>query len=94
MTLLQIQTKLFRQLAEIGTSIKSEYSTRILKDIDTTIIFELYDFSQTKTTGKWVRVLFERINPYTISTTADITDEIYRIWNAIPDECKRGKILK
>lgn len=92
MTLLQIQTKLFSQLAEIGTSIKPEYSTRILKDIDTTIIFELYDFAQTKTSGKWVRVLFERINPYTISTTADITTEIHRIWKEIPAECKKDPL--
>ncbi len=89
MTLPQIQTKLFSQLAEIGTSIKPECSTRITKDIDTTIIFELYDFSQTKTTGKWVRVLFERINPYTIQTTADIHAVIHRIWQAIPAECKK-----
>ena len=92
MNLLQIQTKLFSHLAGIGPSIKSEYSTRILKDIDTTIIFELYDFSQTKTSGKWVRVLFERINPYTISTTAEITAEIHRIWQAIPAECKKDPL--
>lgn len=92
MTLPKIQTKLFSQLAEIGTGIKPEYSTRIIKDIDTTIIFELYVFSQTKTSGKWVRVLFERINPYTISTTADITAEINRIWQAIPAECKKDPL--
>lgn len=88
MTLLKIQTEIFRQLVGLGTCLNSECATRITKDIDTTIIFELYDFSQTKTSGKWVRVLFERINPYTINITADITTAINRIWQAIPAECK------
>lgn len=92
MTLPQIQTKLFLQLVGMEELLNSEYSTRIIKDIDTTIIFELYDFSQTKTSGKWVRVLFERINPYTISTTDDITAEIHRIWQAIPAECKKDPL--
>jgi hypothetical protein len=35
-----------------------------------------------------------KIDISTIKTSSDIADEIARIWNAIPAECKRTDILK
>lgn len=89
-----IQTELFRELLGMHTLLNQECTTRITKDIDTSLIFEIYDFSKIKTSGKWRRVLFHRINPYTIQITDDITAEINRIWQEIPDECKRDTTPK
>ena len=94
MNLPYIQSELFRELVGIKTLLKSECSTRITKDIDTSVNFELYDFSKVMTTGKWKRVLFCRVDPRKITTPDQITAEINRIWNAIPAECKRDNILK
>jgi hypothetical protein len=94
MNLPYIQSELFRELVGIGELLNSECATRISKDIDTSVNFEIYDFSKLATTGKWKRVLFCRVNPRKITTYDQITAEINRIWNEIPAECKRDDILK
>lgn len=94
MNLQYIQSELFRELLNIGMLLNQECATRITKDIDTSLIFELYDFSKVKSTCKWKRTLFSRVDPRCIKTQADITAEINRIWQEIPAECKRTDILK
>ena len=94
MKLQYIQSELFRKLVGIRELLNSECATRITKDIDTSVNFELYDFSKVKTSGKWRRVLFSRVDPRKITTPDQITAEINRIWQEIPAECKRTDILK
>lgn len=89
MNLQYIQTEIFRELVDIGERLNSECATRISKDIDTSVCFEIFDFSKIATEGKWKRVLFCRVNAQKITTADQITDEINRIWQEIPDECKR-----
>lgn len=89
MNLPYIQSELFRELVGIGELLNSECSTRITKDIDTSVNFELYDFSKVKTSGKWVRVMFRRVETRHITTYDQITAEINRIWQEIPAECKK-----
>jgi len=94
MNLPYIQSEIFRELLNIETLLNEECTARIIKDIGTSLIFELYDFSKVKTSGKWVRVMFSRVNPSHITTPDQITAEIDRIWQAIPAECKKENILK
>ena len=94
MNLQYIQSELFRELVGIGELLNSECATRITKDIDTSVCFEIFDFSKIATEGKWKRVLFCRVNAQKITTTDQITEEINRIWRAIPAECKRFDIPK
>ena len=89
MNLPYIQSELFRQLVGIHELLNSECATRITKDIDTSVNFELYDFSKVKTSGKWRRVMFRRVDPSKINTADQIIAEINRIWQEIPAECKR-----
>lgn len=89
MNLPYIQSEIFRELLNINTLLNQECATRITKDIDTSLIFELYDFSKVKSTCKWKRTLFSRVDPRRIKTQAEITAEINRIWDLIPDECKK-----
>lgn len=92
MNLPQIQTELFIQLVGMETLLNSESATRITKDIDTCVNFELFDFSKVNTSGKWRRVLFRRVDPRKITTYDQITAEINRIWQAIPAECKKDPL--
>ena len=94
MNLPYIQSELFRELVGIQELLNSECATRITKDIDTSVCFEIYDFSKVKTSGKWVRVMCRRVDPRHITSYAQITAEINRIWQEIPDECKKENILK
>lgn len=94
MNLPYIQSELFRELVGIQELLNSECATRITKDIDTSVNFEIYDFSKIKTTGKWVRVMFRRVDPRHITTPDQITAEINRIWQEIPAKCKKENILK
>lgn len=94
MNLQYIQSELFRELVGMETLLNQECTTRITKDIDSSLIFEIYDFSKVKTSGKWRRVLFSRVDPRKITDPSQITAEINRIWNEIPAECKRKDILK
>lgn len=89
MTLQTIQYEIFRQLLGLETLLSPECTTRITKDIDTSVCFEIYDFSKVKTTGKWVRVMFRRVDPRKITTADQITAEIQSIWQKIPAECKK-----
>lgn len=89
MNLQAVQIELFRELLGLGTLLSPECTTRITKDIDTSVCFELYDFSKVATTGKWVRVLFRRVDPRHITTPDQITAEINRIKQEIPAECKK-----
>jgi hypothetical protein len=89
-----IQSELFRELVGFGELLNSECATRITKDIDTSVNFELYDFSKIKTSGKWRRAMFRRVETRHITTYDQITAEINRIWQEIPAECKKENILK
>lgn len=93
MNLPYIQSELFRELVGIRELLNSECATRITKDIDTAVNFEIYDFSKIKTSGKWRRVLFRRVDPRHITTPDQITAAINRIWNEIPDECKKENLF-
>ncbi len=89
MNLQYIQSELFRELLNIETLLNQECTTRITKDIDTSVCFEIFDFSKIATTGKWKRVLFCRVDSRKITTPDQITAEINRIWQEIPAECKK-----
>ena len=88
MTITYIQSEIFRQLVGMETLLNSECVTRITKDIDTSMNFEIYDFSKIK----WRRVLIRRVDPRHITTYDQITAEINRIWQAIPAECKKDPL--
>ena len=92
MNLTYIQSELFRELVGIGELLNSECVTRITKDIDTSLNFEIYDFSKVKTSGKWVRVMFRRVETRNITTYDQITNAITRIWQGIPAECKKDPL--
>jgi hypothetical protein len=91
MNLPYIQSELFRELVGMETLLKPEYRFLITKRCRGVMNAILYTKQGNLIPG--YRNEFH-LNPFAIKTTSDITAEINRIWNAIPDECKREDILK
>lgn len=87
MNLPYIQSELFRELVGMETLLNPECYLKIMrypKDIEVRLCYKKRNFL--------IRLMM--IDTSNIKTGQDITAEINRIWNEIPDECKREDILK
>lgn len=85
MTLPNIQSKIFCELVGMEKLLKPEYYLKIIrypKDIEVRLCRRARNFL--------IRLML--IDTSNISTTAEITAEIHRIWQAIPDKCKKDPL--
>ena len=83
MNLPQIQTEIFRQLVGMETLLKDDYAIEIIKHVNGAFSGRLFK----KSGGCYLCDFW--IETEVITTTADITAEINRIWQAIPAECRK-----
>lgn len=91
MTLPQIQTELFRQLAEMVPKLKKNYLCVISRNHVGNITLNIHKSESSVFSVNWHNAF---VNVRETRTKAKITTEIHRIWDAIPAECKRDDILK
>lgn len=85
MNLPYIQSELFRELVGMEDLLKPRHHMAISRyqwGLTMSIYLDYRGISL-------VKVADFRIDCRAIKTTSDITAEINRIWNAIPDECKK-----
>lgn len=89
MNLPYIQSEIFRELVGMETLLKRQFRLRILRSTSHNIHVLVYDMKNWKPyMEEWY------ITPISKMTGKAITAEINRIWDAIPDECKKDNILK
>jgi hypothetical protein len=88
MNLQYSQTEIFRKLIGMETMLKPEYGIHIIRDVYG--VMEVYLCKK----GDPLSFLSFMFDQSEISTPDDIIEEINRIWQSIPAECKRTDILK
>lgn len=91
MTLLQIQTEIFRQLVEMVPKLKKNYLCVISRNHVGNITLDIHKSESNVFSVNWHNAF---VNVRETRTKAKIHAEIARIWHAIPAECKRTDILK
>lgn len=101
MNLQYIQSELFRELVSIETLLKPEHKWNITRSkhdqFQLKLVRKMTDEEkpeQYKDNQYWSIECEFSINPFDIKNPSDITTKINRIWQEIPDECKRTDILK
>ena len=90
MNLPYIQSELFRELVGMETRLKPEYKFHISKFPTGNLFCMLWNIKAeiyVSCIGRYRDT--NKIDISTIKTKADITDEINRIWQSIPAECKK-----
>ena len=89
MNLPYIQSELFRELVGMEVLFKPEYRWYITKRSNGAMKAILI---KKHGVFHWWKYEFH-LNPLKIMKPSDITDEITRIWDAIPAKCKKMKTL-
>lgn len=91
MTLLQIQTELFRQLVGIESLLKPGYALNITRNCFKELHANLWKICKDGD-GDIGAHTIQNLCVRQITTADQITAEILRIWQAIPAECKKGPL--
>lgn len=86
-----IESEIFCRLVPLKRLLIKGCAVRITQDLDNDIRMSIYHYEYVPKFAdeRWVRVWGRTVSPRIINTLADVQQQIYKLWESIPDEFKR-----
>lgn len=86
-----IESEIFCRLVPLKRLLIKGCAVRITQDLDNDIRMSIYHYEYVPKFAdeRWVKVWGRTVSPRIINTLADVQQQIYKLWESIPDEFKR-----